>query len=75
MAIEGLERFEPNVEQPADFTRFWAQTVAELQDIAPETAVASEKITADGLRLARLRYTVAGRCACSRVSAQDASRW
>jgi cephalosporin-C deacetylase len=60
MAIEGLERFEPGVEQPADFSRFWAMTVAELQEIAPETAVASEKITADGLRLAQIRFTSLG---------------
>lgn len=57
MAIEGLERFEPNVEQPADFTRFWALTVAEIQGIAPQPVVESEEITADGLGLARIGYT------------------
>jgi cephalosporin-C deacetylase len=60
MAIEGLERFEPNVEQPGDFTRFWAQTVAELQDIAPQPVTEQEETTADGLRLARLRYKSLG---------------
>ncbi len=57
MAIAGLERFEPNVEQPADFTRFWALTVAELQGIAPQPVVESEEITADGLGLARISFT------------------
>ncbi len=57
MAIEGLERFEPTIEQPADFTRFWALTVADIQGTAPQPLTESEEVTVDGLRLAQVRYT------------------
>ena len=36
MAVAGLERFKPNTDRPADFLKFWALTVAELQEVEPE---------------------------------------
>jgi len=60
MAIDGLERFRPNVDRPEEFLRFWALTVAELQRVEPGPELEDDQLEAADLKLKRVRYRSLG---------------
>ena len=57
MPVKGLERFRPNADRPPGFLEFWADTAAELAEIAPNTLIESTPAPDDSLQLHRLEYT------------------